>query len=268
LTSAPRDTSPTQTPSFLSTVGFRAWAASIAGLFAIYVLLSPDPSISEPLSNVLPALTAGSAFVGSYLCLRKYGFGLRKRFQAVWVLLTLGFGLWVTAEVTWSFYYFVLNVPVPYPSVADVFYVSGYFPVIIGGAMYFDVFKAGLSRRRLAVAAISIAAAVSTALTFVVPVLYSQSQSASLDVTSVLYPVLDLTLVSLAILSLSIFYGGRIAKWWVIFGVAASLYVVADEYFVYQAALGTYVNGDFDDFIFLFAYVTFALAFYAHKREL
>ena len=85
--------------------------------------------------------------------------------------------------------------------------------------------------------------------------------------TDMIYPTLDLTLLSLTILSLAIFIGGAIEKWWLFFGAGATLYVIGDEFFLYQVANGTYYNGSVDDLIFLLAYLTFALAFYVHRKE-
>jgi len=200
--------------------------------------------------------------------MRRYGFTLRLNFEAVWFLFTLGTGLWVFAETFWAFYYFVLKVAIPYPSLADIFYIGGYFPVMAGLLGYLNTFRVALSRRRLGFAICVIAAAVALALTFILPVELGQSLTALKFLTDMIYPVLDMALLSLAVLSLSIFIGGSIAKWWVIFGVGAALYVIADEFFLYQVANGTYYNGSVDDLIFLLGYLTVALAFYTHRKEM
>jgi hypothetical protein len=175
--------------------------------------------------------------------------------------------MWVVAEATWAFYYFVIQIAVPYPSLADVFYMGGYIPIIAGLLGYLDTFHVALSGRRLGFAVVGIAAAVTLALLFVLPVELSQNLSAVNLLTDMLYPLLDLVLLSLAVVSLAIFAGGRIAKWWLLFGAGATLYVIGDEFFLYQVAHGTYYNGSVDDLIFLLGYLTFAMAFYAHRKE-
>jgi hypothetical protein len=199
--------------------------------------------------------------------MKRYGFTLRRNFEAVWFLFTLGTGLWVLAEATWAFYYFVLRIAVPYPSLADVFYMGGYFPIIAALLGYLDTFRAALTRRRLVYALAVVGVAIALALVFVVPVELAQTLSALKFITDMTYPVLDLVLLSLSLLSLAIFIGGAIAKWWVLFGLGAGLYVIGDEFFLYQVAHGTYYNGSVDDLIFLLGYLTFALAFYAHMKE-
>jgi len=237
------------------------------GVTLVFALRPLYPGSIGPISNVFPTACAFVAFLCSYSCLRRYGFSHRLDFGAIWLFFTIGTGLWVVAESTWAFYYFALNIAVPYPSVADVFYTGGYLPIIVGLLGYVDTFKVALTRRRLGYATVVIGCGVSLALIFVIPVELSQNVSPLKFITDMSYPVLDLVLVSLSALSLAIFSGGRIAKWWMLFGAAATLYVIGDEYFLYQIAQGTYYNGSVDDLIFLLGYLTFAMSFYTHRKE-
>jgi hypothetical protein len=158
-------------------------------------------------------------------------------------------------------------VELPYPSLADLFYAGGYLPIIAGLVGYLETFHVALSKRRFGYALIGIVVAVVLALLFVLPVELAQDLSAVNLVTDMLYPVLDLVLLSMSVLSLAIFAGGRIATWWMLFGAGATLYVVGDEFFLYQVAHGAYYNGGVDDLIFLLGYLTFAMAFYVHRKE-
>jgi len=248
--------------------GFRVWLVGIVGVSLVFTFQGFYPDYIGPLSNFFPPICACAAFLSSLSCMRRYGFTLRLNFEAVWFLFTLGTGLWVLAESFWAFYYFVLKVAVPYPSLADIFYIGGYLPVMAGLLGYLDTFRVALSKRRLGFAVGVIAAAIALALIFILPVELAQNLTPLKFLIDMIYPVLDMALLSLAVLSLSIFIGGSIAKWWMIFGVGAALYVIADELFLYQVANGTYYNGSFDDLIFLLGYLTFALAFYAHRKEM
>jgi len=172
------------------------------------------------------------------------------------------------AELTWATYYFFLNVPVPYPSIADIFYIGAYAPLSVGVFMYFRAFSGALTRQRIFASAATIAAAAVLVFTFVIPIELSIGNPPLETITDLIYPALDLVLFSLAVLSLAIFLGGTIGKWWILFVGAIILDIVADEYFLYLEAKGTYYNGSFDDLIYLWAYLIFALAFYIHKKEL
>ncbi len=252
---------------FYSEREFVLWAAGIIGVSMVFGLQSYYPSYIGPLSNVLPALGAFVAFGSALLCWRRYGFGVRHRFELIWLLFSAGTGLWVMAEVTWAAYYFVLNVSVPYPSAADFFYVGGYLPMLAGLVLYLGTFSTALSGRRLAIAIVAIACAVTLALGLVVPAELSRGLQPLDVLTDLAYPVLDLALFSLTMVCLAIFLGGSISKWWILFGGASLLYVVGDEFFLYQVATNVYYNGSFDDLLFIFGYLTFALAFFAHRRE-
>jgi hypothetical protein len=158
-------------------------------------------------------------------------------------------------------------VEVPYPSMADIFYTLGYAPIIIALVLYFKTFSVALSKRRLAVAGAIIALATMLVVGFVLPIEFAGGNPLSTIITDLLYPILDLALLSLTILSLTMFIGGTIAKWWVVFGVGSIIYIIADELFLYQVTIGTYYNGGMDDLLFLLGYLTFGLAFYVHKME-
>ena len=240
---------------------------AMVGVTLVFAFQPLYPNLIGPVSNILPTACAFAAFVGSLSCLRRYGFARRLDFSAIWLLFTVGTGLWVLAESTWAFYYFVLRVAVPYPSIADVFYAGGYFPIIAGLLGYLSTFWVALSRRRMWYAIVATGAGVTLALLFVIPVELGKNLSAINFLTDMMYPVLDLVLLSLALLSLAIFAGGRIANWWMLFGAGASLYVIGDEFFLYQVAHGTYYNGSIDDLIFLLGYLTFAMSFYVHRKE-
>jgi hypothetical protein len=246
--------------------GFRAWLVIVVTLTAIFALQPLYPSLIGPLSNVFPTACASGAFVSALICLRRYGFGLRT-FEVVWFCFALGTGLWALAEASWAIYYFLLNIQVPYPSVADIFYIGGYFPIIIGLGAYLGTFRVAMSTRRLGLAIAIIGTAAALALAFVLPIESAQNLSLVNLATDLIYPILDLVLLSLAILSLAIFYGGSIAKWWMMFGLGAALYVMGDEYFLYQVAAGQYYNGGLDDLLFLLGYLILALAFYTHRKE-
>jgi hypothetical protein len=245
---------------------FRVWLASTVALTMVFSLQSFYPELIGPLSNVFPTVCASGAFASAFLCLRRYGFGLRS-FEAVWFCFALGTGLWALAEASWAIYYFVLNIQVPYPSLADVFYIGGYLPIIVGLGAYLGTFRVAMSKQRLGLAIVVIGIATTLAMAFVLPIENAQNLSLVNLTTDLVYPVLDLVLLSLAILSLAIFYGGTIARWWMLFSLGATLYVVADEFFLYQVAEGTYYNGGLDDLIFLLGYLMLALAFYMHRKE-
>ncbi len=268
MTKKPAPTAEDRTRLIFSTAVLMSWLLLTVGISLVFAFQQFYPDLMGPLSNIFPSICAGTAFVSSALCMRRYGFNLRKRFQSIWFFFTLGTGLWVLAELGWAIYYFILNVEVPYPSVADIFYLGGYVPMFLGLVFYLKRFSAAMTRRKLALAVATIGGSTSLVVGLVLPIEFATDQPIVTIITNVSYPVLDLLLLSVTILSLAIFFGGTLARWWILFGGAAVLYIVGDELFLYQIAAGTYYNGNLDDLIFLLGYMVFALAFYVHRKEL
>jgi len=246
---------------------YGAWTALLCGIVGLFALQGLYPSFIGPASNVLPTVCVGIAVASSLCSIRRYGLSIRNNFQRTWVLFALGTCIWTCAELIWAVYYFALNVPVPYPSVADVFYMGGYVPMLAGLLTYLQAFRKGMTRRRLVIATLVIVSAALAVVSLVIPPEMAMSEPLLQRFTDIGYPVLDLSLLSATVLSLAIFYGASLSRWLIAFAAAAIAYVVADELFLYMVAAGTYYNGSVDDLLFLVGYLLFALAFYEHRRR-
>jgi hypothetical protein len=236
----------------------------VSGVFAFQYLY---PSVIGLISNILPAVCATGAFLSVLLCVRRYGYLPKTRFQAAWVCFLVGFALWVAAETIWAAYYFEFNTPIPTYSVADLFYSAGYLPIFAGLLLYLDTFHVALDKKRIGAAAGVILLAVALVMYAVVPTELATGHSFLKVFDDLTFVLLDLVLFSLVVLTFTIFAGGRISKWLLILGGASVLYVFGDEDFLILTANGSYYNGSYNDLIFLLAYITFAFAFYVHRRE-
>lgn len=260
----------TETPltnPYAKNLVYFAWAALLCGVVGLFALQGFYPSFIGPASNVLPTACVAVAVASSFYSVRRYGLSIKNNFQRTWVLFAIGTLIWTCAEMIWATYYFVLKVPVPYPSVADVFYMGGYIPMLAGLAAYLRTFRRGMTRKRLYIASVVIAAAALAVVSFVIPPELSMSEPLIQRFTDIGYPVLDLSLFSVTVLALAIFYGASLSRWLIAFGAAAIAYVIADELFLYMIAAGTYYNGSVDDLIYLIGYLLFALAFYEHRKR-
>jgi hypothetical protein len=250
-----------------SSFGWRAWLGGCLALAAVWGFQGFYPSLIGPISNVLPTVCAAIALAAVLLCVRRYGLRARTRFQAAWIGFAIGFGLWVAAESTWAIYVFVLGVQIPTYSAADVFYMGGYFPIFAGLVLYLGTFEVALEKKRILAAVIAMALAATAVYYTVVPTVLASTSTMLQVLDNLTYVSLDLVMLTLVVLTFTVFVGGRMSRWLVFLGGASVLYVVGDEDFLIQAANGTYYNGSYNDLIFLLAYLTFALAFYLHRRE-
>lgn len=249
----------------------RAYAATLAAavlVSLVYALQSWYPDQIGVVSALLTLVFAFLAVLSAYLSFRKYGGASAGRFAPVWMGFALGISLWFLGEVSWDVYSLAFGVAIPYPSYADVFYLGGYIPLIVGIAQYVRIFRGALTRERIAaVGALILFVGFVISFFMLLPVL-TENASMLTRFFGFAYPFLDLVMLSLVILGLGVFVGGTVAKSWALFLAGVVLEVVGDVLFTYQTSTGTYYGGSPDDLFFVLAYMTLALAFFAHSKEL
>jgi hypothetical protein len=257
----------TQKQDSLKSLYFFFFALGLA-VSLVYALQGFYPNLIGPISNIVPSITASGALLAALQNARRYGFRLRDRnYDRIWFGFTLGTFFWVTAEASWAIYYFA-GVDVPYPGIPDIFYLSAYLPLALAVLWYFKSFSGGLTQIRKILSIGVIAFAASLVVSVVIPIEVSAPRALLTMITDLTYPVADLILLSLIILSLAIFAGGSMGRWWTVLATAIILDIIADELFLYQVAAGTYYNGGIDDLLYVWAYLLVGLSFAAHKREL
>jgi hypothetical protein len=241
-----------------------AVACASALVTLLYALLQSSPGLLYYLSNMLQIGFSLVPLVFAALSLRV---NRRDRwFGRVDGLLFVGFLFWFLGEFTWSFYALYLGIEIPYPSVADVFWLVAYPFVILGMVVYVAPFKSAISRRRLLVAlVVSVLAAGLVAGGLVLPVLSFSGDMFS-DIVGLAYPMLDVALLFASIMGVMLFWGGKITRGWYWLTAGAVLMSVADILFSYFTAAGTYYNGHPLELFFEFSYACFGLALYEHYR--
>jgi len=189
-------------------------------------------------------------------------------FAQVDSFLFLGFLLWFLGEFTWSFYTLILGVQIPYPSLADAFWLAGYPLVLVGMVAFVSPFKVAMRRRNLLVASVvSVAALGFVVRGLVLPVLSFSTDIIS-DVVGLAYPMLDIALLFALIMGLLLFWGGKMARWWYWLIAGAILTAVGDILFSYFTAIGTYYDGHPLELFFEFGYTCFGLAVHDRFRGL
>ena len=98
-------------------------AASVSSLFIYIIIYLLDVEKTNKYNSFLTLFFLGICTFISVLLVSK---NMRKieiqKFKAVFI----GIVFWFIGEVTYVTYQFILNIPVPYPSIAEVFYFLGY----------------------------------------------------------------------------------------------------------------------------------------------
>jgi hypothetical protein len=220
------------------------------------------------ISNILAPVIAGAAVIISGFSVQKYWNKAGESFSMVWLCFTIGLFLWFVGEAMWMGYALILGVEIPYPSVADAFWLIGYIPFFVALYLYVKLFGAALSRKTLAIsvaATIILTLLVSAAL--ITPIVGAEEDLTTL-IVDFAYPLLDLGLFSISLLGLLIFLKGKLGKSWLLINAGILSNVAGDMLFSYTTAQDTYYNGHLVDLLFLFGYIFFLLAFYIHTKEL
>jgi len=225
-------------------------------------------------SNIVSPFMASAAVFSSFFALWKYWESIGSRLSKIWLCFTVGMMLWFLGELGWAIYTMVLNIEIPYPSIADVFWLIGYVPLFIALLLYIDLIQPAISGKMffMAAAFVAVASAVSFTL-LMLPVLAGASEQDMITLgISLAYPGLDLILFLEAVLGLLVFtftmLKGRVGRAWFFINFAILSNVVADGAFSYTTMDGTYYNGHPLELLFHFGYLLFALAFYVHSKEL
>jgi len=182
----------------------------------------------------------------------------------------LGIFLWGCGEIIWSYYNFFLNVPAPYPSLADL----GFAPsIFFYGLGTFYLSKAtgakfGL-RNKYAKIFVTITPLLVLSLSYYLlvivargGVLIPEGETSLKILLDIMYPLGDFVALTLAIIisGLSFKYLG--GKYFMdIYAILLGLGVmfIADTIFSYTTTVGTFYNANFGDLIL--ALGTFLLSF-------
>ncbi len=233
----------------------------------VYAFQGLYPDLIGPLSNALFPVLAVVAVLSAAFALRKYGPKMNK-FLTIWIGFTVGMALWFLGELTWAVYAFFLNVEIPYPSIADLFWLGGYIPLLIGLFVYSRLFVSVLSKRKkMTIAALIVILGILVATVMVVPIV-GLEEDAAVFAIDLAYPLLDIALLSMALVGLAIFQKGKLGKSWLWINLGILLNVAGDMIFSFTTAQGTYFNGHLSELLFVYGYLFFTVAFYVHAKEL
>ena len=245
---------------------YKITLATAVALTLVYAFQGFYPEFISPFSNAVFPFIASAAAFSSAFALRKYG-PKPNKFLTIWICFTVGMTLWFLGELSWAVYTFFLNVEIPYPSIADIFWLGGYIPLLIALFAYSKLFASVLSMRKKAfIAVLIIGLGVLVSVALIIPIM-NEENLATLTI-DLAYPLLDIALLSSALVGLAIFQKGSLGKsWlWIILGIL--LNVAGDMIFSYTTAQGSYYNGHLSELLFIYGYLLFMIAFYVHTKEL
>jgi len=183
--------------------------------------------------------------------------------RKVWALLAAGMASWGLGSIWWSAFLSGLDTP-PYPSTADVLYLS-FYPLAYGALMLLANGRVhGVHRSTWLDGLIAGLAITALGAAFVVPSLFVGATGTRAAVaTNLAYPLADLLLIALVtgIFALTSWQPGRA---WLLIGAGLMLLAVADCLYLYRVAHDTFVAGTWLDAIWPAGMVLVAFAALAH----
>jgi len=252
------------------------WLALIfaLSLTAIYCFQNNYVDFMTIFSNAFPLFIAGAAVVASGFALRSYWENLESKFSRIWLGFHLGMIFWFFNEVSWALYTVIFNVKTPYPSVGDLYKLVGYGFLFFAIFAYIELFRPVISKKLVATASVFL---LPTSVGIIPPLLLAvTAKAAELNQTTLLvnlvYPILDLSLLTQAIFGLLIFttteLKGKMGIVWLLINAGIIMNVFGDLLFSYTNLQGTYYNGHPLELFFHMGYLFFILAFYTHMKRL
>ncbi len=186
--------------------------------------------------------------------------------RAAWLVMGAGLLAWAAGEVTWTTL-IADNPDPPYPSVADVLYLSfypaSYTALLLLARSRTDSFRSSLWLDG-AIAALTVAALIAT-LAFQ-PIVDATSGGPAEIAVNIAYPVGDLLLLGLVVAVFGL-NGWRPDPVWLVLGGGLALTAVADGLYLVQSATDTYVEGTLLDLAWPVSALLVAMAAWQPVRK-
>jgi hypothetical protein len=221
-------------------------------------------------ANLPLTIAAGIAL---YLCLLiMHKLKLAGRYDRTHTFLTLGIGMWFVAEIVYTYYQLGLSVETPFPSLADIFYLSGY--VFFGFYVYSILKLLRKTIERDLIILVSIATVVSITymlnLSFGIAQFLTAPDELVRTILSISYFVLDgILLVPATLVLWTMRKGGLGYTHWILMSLFIIFNAIGDIGFGYGAIIGTVGEEEWIwDIFFNAGYLTLVCALFWQNKYL
>ena len=233
----------------------------LAGLaFAAFVgVLETVPQSSAHVARAVDDLGQLAVAALAAVCSFRAAYRHHDRLRQSWIATAVGAAGWAIGEAIWSYYELIAGRQTPFPSFADMGYLM--FPV--GAALGLWLFPTTgdtvVRLRRLMDGGMIVASLVVISwATTLGAVVRTRSDSTFSFVVSLAYPLSDLLLVSMAVITVA--RPTRHRGVVILLGASLTAMAVADSGFSYLTAVGKYRTGNPFDLGWFAAFLLLALA--------
>jgi len=258
--------------------------AAFLGILVIFWIALFATHTQEGFYNYLYSFLFGliPLFGGFYALLRsKVWGGLGSSVGKAVFFIGLGVFCWGIGETIWSYYNFFLNVPAPYPSLADLFFAPSIFFYGLGTLYLSHATGAKFALRStwakvLACVSVFLIAGLSYYFLVIVArggVLIPQGETLLKAILDVVYPLGDFLGLTLGVVisGLSFKYlGGKYKFDTFVLLAGLGMMFIADTVFSYTTTVGSYYNADFGDLLLTLGtfFLTYGVLGFATVRAL
>lgn len=216
-----------------------------------WVYLQQSPGVSDIqhfLFNGMYGLIFLTGGVGGLFHGIRLG-GFRSTVGRAITFISLGLSSYGIGQFIWMSYNLIFRQPVPYPSYADLFFITATPLFGIGFWHILRMYRTFITHRLAGELAIAFVIA-SAAIMFILGLPDVSSELGfGAKFLNVFYPFGDALLVSLAFVTFRT-GGGTVDKSIIMYAVGMLLLAAADTVFTYRNNVGIYWNGDISDFLF------------------
>jgi hypothetical protein len=241
-----------------------AVAAAIIAVNSV-ILLSPTASQQNYVGSILRPLTAAVAVGFSLIVVYRQKLdGLLGR---AYGSLAIGLVLWFLAELTWGYYNIIVKIEVPFPSLADAFWLAGYGPLgyhLFSTSKLYRAFHN--ASKRILVVGLCVAIFSSAYIFYIVSLSNISGPDSTLALAiTIIYPIADAIVIVPAVLSIAKSGRGELtAVPWIF--ISWIFTVVADAIFGYAA--DSNIAGHFTiwNLFYNAAYLMMAAGLYWHNK--
>lgn len=180
-----------------------------------------------------------------------------------WLMFALCASSWLVAEHTWILEELVYHEN-PFPSAADIFYVTGYVFLILFSINYLKIVKDAITKKTILVASL-------LATTLLIPSIYMTINTNS-DVTGLAfalafsYPILDAIVLVPAIIGVILFFRGEVNLLWTLMSLAIISLAGGDTGFLITQMNNSYYTGHPIEIMFYWSYILFSFGVYSHIK--
>ena len=245
----------------------------ILGLIAVtlaanaIILLSPSDEAKNFFGNVLRPIAAAVAAGLAIIVVLKQG--VSGIFGRSYLALAAGLVLYFIAEIIWGYYSIALGIEVPFPSLADAFWLAAYAPFGYG---LFKLAKLYAGKKKKTRPLVIISAIVASFSLFYIYELVTVSDATSTDglvalAIGIAYPILDAILIVPAVLALLSSGKGYLTSIPWIF-ISWVLTAIADTIFGFTAIMGYAGELSIWNLFYNAAYLTMAAGLLWHLRHM